>query len=157
MSDVETYEDLQQWNTFNTIEVYVVKLIDYIVSCYDTISDIPEYWKKQIHILGHVCKLKNHNQTLAKIVYLKSCFWCNKNMDGYWGKRGRKGRRDFIPVKAIMKALNCSRRTAMDYLDVLDAQKDIDMFYNWCIIESARRRVLESETQHDTISKEVMT
>ena len=144
-------KDIEEYNTFNGIEYYTYKVIEQLASQYDP-KEIPEYWKKKLHILGHICKLKERNLPLAKYVYLESLIWCKEGIEQYWGKRGRKGRKDYLPAKAIMKALHCSRRTAMDYLAMKDALADIDKFFNWAVGEVAIQQLSKTESQHDAVS-----
>jgi hypothetical protein len=77
---------------------------------------------------------KKRNLPLAKYVYVKYAFyWRNVgDLTEYQGKRGRKGE-GAVPVKFIMKMLNCNRRVAIDYRNALLADEKGDALWDICL------------------------
>ena len=146
-------EDIEKSHTFATIEMYFYKRYKKIESCYDLYSkEYQEAVKQELKLLSRICNLKQRNQPLAKYIYLKAMLFPLEGFDKLAAKRGKKLDSYDMPTKAIMKALDCTRRTASDYQNALRADREIDEYLNLCYAAAVMAQGRKTETQNDTVT-----
>jgi len=109
------------------------------MSYYDTLS---EYEKEKLRLMALIMKLQGRNQPLAKLVFLHCWHYFQENLEGtrledYMPKRGRK-QEEVPPIKLIMAAINCSRRTARDYQLAL-----IGLWKSGLLLDLLKKAVIE--------------
>jgi len=97
----------------------------------------------------HICKVLNErNRTLFRVIYLRMA------MVGFAGERlnpedfeAKRGKKTVIPIKMVMKILQCSHRTAQDYVRFLKA------FHTITEIIKLRDNLLSGRIMRDTYKR----
>jgi hypothetical protein len=89
-----------------------------------------QYKKKKLRHMGLILNLASRSTPLANFVYLNSIFMFTETLGElaqYQPKRGKKPGGN-LPIKAIIKVLGCSRRTAQTYYMALRGLETTDIF-----------------------------